>query len=117
MNKTVRLCGEGFSERFDEEEFAPHDTFVDAQAFVDVVDAAFEDAFPVNVIGGEVVGAAEGVDGAKGELAIGDGERGAGGELGESEQATGGDGGGGRVGLGAREFAIGGGVVVPGGNA
>src|SRR5215204_2194981 len=120
-NAECRSCrwsgGQCLGKCFNEEEFAPHDRFVDAQAFVDVVDAALEDAFPVFVVGGEVGGLAESGDGAKGKLTVGDGEGWTGGEFREREEATGGDGGGGGVGLGARKLAVGGGVVVPGRNA
>jgi hypothetical protein len=46
---------EGVFERLDEEMVAPDDAFVHAQSFVDVIDAAFEDALPALVFVGEML--------------------------------------------------------------
>jgi len=40
------LVGGDFGESFDEEIFAPHDGFIDAEVFLGVIDTVLEDALP-----------------------------------------------------------------------
>ena len=61
---------EGFRHGFEEEVLAPHDGLVDAQVFVEVVDAVLEDAFPLGVVPGDVAVAAEGVEDIEGGVSV-----------------------------------------------